>query len=100
VAEWWEVVKMNEIDLGMDRIKLPEKKTGDVKFPVKEKKKKQYLLLGLVALLLVFSGVQAVQINEISESVDLGGSISGASVSAPRTAAPQPAAAPTMVGGC
>jgi len=58
----------------------------------------QYAMLGLVCLLLLVSGVQAVQIHKIK------GDTTTASVEAPRTAAtsnvPSPAPVPAMVGGC
>lgn len=74
VVEWLEVVKMEE-------------------------KKINYIALVLVGLLLIFSVVQTVQIDNMKESIEDGEyavSSGGGSSSYPTA----PASAPTMVGGC
>jgi hypothetical protein len=62
-----------------------------------EKNKKQHVMIALLCLLLVFTGVQAMQINALHE-------ISSSGVTYPQassSSAPAPIrSAPTMVGGC
>lgn len=64
--------------------------------------KTNLVMLIVMALLLVFSVVQAAQINELKEEIDAGGSISDAAVASQSAASVrvQPPSQPAMVGGC
>ncbi len=84
VVQWWEVVKMTR--------KKQEEKTNNI-------------LIGLAIVLIVFSTVQAFQIDEIKDELEVSkisgsGSYSGNSRSNVGTRTAAPKAAPTMVGGC
>jgi hypothetical protein len=62
---------------------------------------KQIITLVLVVALVVFSGVQAVQINDLKDETSSGSAVSGYATSQGSAPAPQrQQAAPTMVGGC
>lgn len=62
---------------------------------------KQIIMLVFVIVLVIFSGVQAVQINDLKEDISDGSiSISGSSVNTKTTSYTQPKSAPSMVGGC
>jgi len=62
-----------------------------------------YVVVGVLALLLIFSIVQAVQLGNVSESIS-GGAVSSVSTqtstSSPQTKSTPQTSAPTMVGGC
>lgn len=60
---------------------------------------KNLVVLILAVVLVVVAGIQAVQINEVKESIN-GGEISGRAVQASNAQNPSRQSAPTMVGGC
>jgi hypothetical protein len=62
-----------------------------------EKNKEQYAMVILLCLLLLFTGVQALQINSLKETVS---SSDGVLASQQRAAVPAVRSAPAMVGGC
>ena len=60
-----------------------------------------YFVIGMVCLLLVFSAVQAFQINEIKDGIKDGNiDVTKTTGQAVRQQATQTQAAPAMVGGC
>ncbi len=60
-----------------------------------------YIVIGIVCLLLIFSAVQAFQINEIKSNLKPGKTIDASLTGqAVRQPAAQSQPAPTMVGGC
>lgn len=61
---------------------------------------KNLIVLILAVVLVVVAGIQAVQINEVKESIE-NGEISGRAVQASNTqSSSNKQSAPTMVGGC
>lgn len=66
---------------------------------MKEKTTLQYVLLGLVCLLLITSTVQAVQITKMKSDGTIQAKVSEP-VAQPGPAPPPAAAQPAMVGGC
>ena len=65
---------------------------------MEEKSKLSYIMLGFVCLVLVFSAVQAVQINDLKQDIQEG-VISGNVVQVIKQPVKR-TAAPAMVGGC
>ena len=89
-AAWSEAVKMTEHEH-----KEEHKHTG-------EQKKINYTMLAIVGLLLLFSVVQAFQINALENKLEGGASAvtaTGQTASQPAARAPA-ASVPAMVGGC
>jgi hypothetical protein len=87
VEKWWEVVNM-------------AKRKRKAKIVVKNKQK-NYMIIGLVLLLLVFSGLQAIQVNQLHKIIkeaQINGFVSGSLGNDGISQLAQ--RAQTMVGGC
>lgn len=61
---------------------------------------KNVIVLVLVVILVGLAGFQAVQIDEVKESINEGGEITGKVIQKTNTQSSSRQSAPTMVGGC
>jgi cytoskeletal protein RodZ len=118
VAAWLEVVKMEHKFEDESGPKTEHKVHGHNEGPAhhggqethhhkkKESNSMMYIIIGVMSLLLLFSAVQAYQINEVQKElggplvVSTSGSSSSTAGSGSSAPAPRPAAVPAMVGGC